>query len=303
MLDKIYSLTTPWATANGVQIYKNRCLGVIANYIYPRYTEKKVIDSEQNNYLDNIIVSLTSYPARMGGIVYCINSLLRQSVRARKVILWLAETQYPNGKKDLPNNLLELCDYGLEIRFCDDLKSYKKIFYSAQEYSNSIIVTADDDTLYPENWLSNLLKTHIEYPDCIVCYRAHEITFDQNGLRTYKSWNALSKNFQGPSLKLVPIGVGGILYPPNFFDDVEFDFDVIRKYAPTTDDIWLKVLAVKKGIPAVKVKLNSTEWFTIKGSQSSSLKYINVENGDKNDEALSLLMSYYNICAENFYDL
>ena len=43
-----------------------------------------------------------------------------------------------------------------------------------------MIVTADDDTLYPEDWLKNLINVHNNYPNCVVCYRAHEIT-KENG--------------------------------------------------------------------------------------------------------------------------
>ena len=48
-----------------------------------------------------LIVSLTSYPDRMYDIHYCIYSLLKQSLKPNKIILWLGEEQFPNRDKEL----------------------------------------------------------------------------------------------------------------------------------------------------------------------------------------------------------
>lgn len=294
MLRQFYKYITPWGIATKQEIFKNRVIAKIANAIYPLYCNKKIILTDKVN--ENIIVSLTSYPPRISKIFYCINSILRQTVRPYKTILWLAKSQFPNGENDLPRRLLKLKSYGLEIVFCDDIKSYKKIVYTGQQYCNYIIITADDDTLYPEDWIENLINTYNKHKDCVVCYRAHEITFDYKfKICPYNQWNGLSVNKKGPSMKLVPIGVGGILYPSNFFSHVDFDYEIIKKLSPTTDDIWLKMIAAKKKIKTVKVYENSKEWFTISKSQKSSLKKINVDTSNANDVALQKLMDYYKI--------
>jgi len=66
-----------------------------------------------------LIVSLTSYPARINSVHITINTLLQQSLKPNKVILWLASEQFPNKENDLPDNLLRLKDYGLTIEWCD----------------------------------------------------------------------------------------------------------------------------------------------------------------------------------------
>ena len=45
---------------------------------------------------------------------------------------------------------------GLEIRFVKDIGSYTKAIYAFKEFSESIIVTADDDIFYPKDWLKKL---------------------------------------------------------------------------------------------------------------------------------------------------
>ena len=117
------------------------------------FREKGVTNEKRETKL---IVSLTSYPERMYDIHYCLYSLLTQTLKPDEVILWLAKEQFPNEEKDISQKVLKLKDNGLSIKFCEDIKSYKKIIPTLREYPNEIIVTADDDLYYKENWLEKL---------------------------------------------------------------------------------------------------------------------------------------------------
>ena len=96
-----------------------------------------------------IIISLTTYPARVGTVWITITSLLNQTKQPQRVILWLAEEQFQDKK--IPKRLMQLQKRGLEILYCEDLKPHKKYFYTMQEYPECFVVTADDDIFYPEN--------------------------------------------------------------------------------------------------------------------------------------------------------
>lgn len=297
MLEKFYRGVTPWAIANRSQIFLNRILGRIANYVYPMYCRMSKIHLSDRYASeicgDKVIISLTSFPARIDKVYLCIHCLLRQTLRADKIILWLADTQFPNGQ-GVPENLRSLVGNSFEIRYCKDLRSYKKIFYTAQEFKGDVIVTVDDDTLYPENWLYDLVKTYVEYPDCVCCYRAHKMVIKEGRIAPYSEWIGLSPNEKGPDFMLVPIGVGGVLYPPTFFENVGFNFTEIKELCPTADDLWLKVLGIINGYKAVKVYSNSKEWFTIASSQAQTLMRTNV--GDNmNDISICNLQNYYKI--------
>ena len=56
---------------------------------------------------ENIIVSLTSYPKRIGTVWLTIETLLRQSVKPDEIILWLAQEQFKSIDV-LPRELIEL---------------------------------------------------------------------------------------------------------------------------------------------------------------------------------------------------
>lgn len=76
----------------------------IVNLLYPIFG-KCSYGVDPNS---NVIISLTSYPARIDTIHLTIMTLLNQTMKPRKVMLWLAKEQFPNGGKDLPQKLLKL---------------------------------------------------------------------------------------------------------------------------------------------------------------------------------------------------
>ena len=75
-----------------------------------------------------IIISLTSYPARIESAYKTIRTLLHQSYLPDRIILWLAKEQFVS-ETALPSNLLELKKYGLEEIIEIDTGEYKIIGY------------------------------------------------------------------------------------------------------------------------------------------------------------------------------
>ena len=191
-----------------------------------------------------LIVSLTSFPDRMKDIHYCIFSLLNQSIKPDEVVLWLAKEQFPNGEYDIPNKVLKLKKNGLTIKFCKDIRSYKKLIPALKEYPEDIIVTSDDDLYYQKDWLEKLYDEYKKNPDCIIGHRGRKIQFDSNlKLKEYMKWDLVEKNCE-PTYKLLMTGAGGILYPPHCFNEKVFDEKTFMKNYKFTDDIWFWAMAV-----------------------------------------------------------
>lgn len=160
-----------------------------------------------------IIVSLTSYGDRLNTLSICLKSLLNQTKKADKILVYLTDDI---KESHLPSSLLELRDRGIEYRFVPlDLKPHKKYYYAMQEFPDDIIVTVDDDVIYYKEMLSELYKTYLKFPKCIVTGRAHEITFNDDGsIKAYDDWNWCSQKYEQPSMKLLATGAGSVLYPP-----------------------------------------------------------------------------------------
>ena len=72
-----------------------------------------------------IIISLTTYSLRIHNVYIALESLLNQTIKPNRIILWLAEEEF--NEANLPISVLRLKERGVEIRFCEDYKSYKKL--------------------------------------------------------------------------------------------------------------------------------------------------------------------------------
>lgn len=277
-------------------------LGLLANiYIRCKFFCTYVIrhDNKQRTDPDsNIIVSLTSFPARIDRIHLTVCSLLDQTVRPAKLILWLADSQFPS-MESLPANLLRLMEHGLEIRFCDDLKSHKKYYYAFKAFPSSTIITVDDDLIYPRNTVQKLVEKSKAYPECVCCNRGHEITFTDGKLDEYQKWIKEASYLKSPSSLLCPTGAGGILYPPDSLYPDFLDQEKINKYALKADDLWLKFMALLQGTKAVYTN-DFPQWlFLVSGTQTETLSKLNVD-GKNNDLVMDCLMKAYHV---DFYAL
>lgn len=272
----------------------NKIISYLLNILFPIYCRMFKIKSGVSEDDKNIIVSLTSFPERMGKIHLCIESIMRQSLKPNRIILWLVESEC-NDKK-IPESLIELKKKGLEIMFCkENLKPHNKLYHTMKKYSDSIIITVDDDIIYPSNLIEKLYTTYINNKCCIVCNMAHEITLDKNNKpNPYNLWNGGAIGKGGPSHLLAALGVGGVLYPPRCFDNEYFNKELIKKLSLTADDLWLKFSEVRNDIKVVKVDKNAKNPITIKKSQSVALTKLNNGEG-KNNIILDKLNDYLNI--------
>ena len=206
-----------------------------------------------------LIVSLTSYPARIHEVYYTIFSIFTQTLKPNKIILWLGEDKFPNRDRDLPKNLLEFTKYGLTIKYTKDLKSHTKLIPTLKEYPKSIIVTVDDDIFYPSDWLEKLYDCWQNNNDCIICHRIAipEITKDKE-LVPFNNWKEY-EDIMESSLINFAVGLDGVLYPPNSFYKDILNEEIFMKLAPNADDIWFWAMEVLNGTKRKKVdnyKLN-----------------------------------------------
>ena len=232
---------------NGVReeiIYNLLNMGVPDRYIVPLYPSVNIFLDDRNNNKEIIAVSLTSFPKRIEQVEETIKSLQKQTLQPDKIILWLAKEEF-ESKQRLPRNLLERQDGVFEIAWCKNWGSYKKLVPALFEYEDYVLVTADDDLLYDENWLKLLYDTHLRYPRDIITHRVTKIVKDINsrwatvpgGYEYYSGACALNKLCGG----------SGTLYPLGSFDSEVRREDRFMKLAPTSDDLWFWLMGLRNG--------------------------------------------------------
>ena len=240
-----------------------------------------------------VIISLTSYPARILSAYDAVISLIHQNLRVDKVILYLGEDKFPNRERDLPQRLLNLQGNIFEIHWVKkDLRSYTKLIPALKEYQNDIVITADDDIIYARGWARKLLLSYLKYPKDIQCHRVHQITYSAGKIEPYMKWkHEVNKPGTNPDYFLT--GVGGVLYPPYSLDKEVFNQAVFQSICPTADDIWYWAMALKKGTKIRCIKNASPKLCYVAGTQEKdSLLTINNIQG-RNDIQLNNVLTLY----------
>lgn len=238
-----------------------------------------------------VIVSLTSYKERFNDLELSLYSLLTQSVKPDRIILWLSEDC---ELTELPYKITKYVKNGLELRFVKDIGSYTKIIYALKEFSNSIIVTADDDVIYPKDWLKGLYMSYISNPDDIQVHRAHRVEIKDGVIQPYRNWEKHIVTEDARYTNFLT-GVGGVLYPPMCFKNEVFREDIFLKKAPNADDIWLWIMALLSD-RKIRVVKNHIETLCV----TNILRHLQMKddrlysaNINKNDGKLENLLQLY----------
>lgn len=245
------------------------------NSPYIKIIEEKLTDFTDCGIASNsgrdprVIVSLTSFPARMNSIHTCLYSLLTQTLKPDMIILWLAHENFPNGEKDIPDKVLNLKKNGLVIKWCNDTRSYKKLIPALSEFSKDIIITADDDVIYSTTWLEKLYSSYLKYPKDIHAHRITRFEFNDRwvtaGQYPYENGSYLNKL----------VGVGGVLYPPNVLYKDILNEKLFTQLAPTNDDQWFWFQAILNDVKIRVVENNELHLIYTEDSQEVGLFNIN----------------------------
>jgi hypothetical protein len=246
-----------------------------------------------------IIISVTTFPARIGAVWISMESLLRQTVKPDAIILWLANEQFSDKK--IPESLTRLQDRGLTIRYCDDLRSHKKYYYAMREFPEACIITFDDDLYYDEKVIERLLNLYEQYPDCICTNRAHQIKIENGKVLPYRQWNHNAKHILVPTKTLLPTGGAGTLYPPHSLSESAFDASLIRSLCFHADDVWLKLMATLNGKKSVTHSFYNKDFLTVIQTQNEKLVSQNVFDGG-NDAQFENTCKHFLITTDQFID-
>lgn len=241
-----------------------------------------------------LIISLTTYSKRIHDVYLVIESLGEQTIKANKIVLWLDEAEF--SIDTLPEILKRQVHRGLDIRFCSNIRSYKKLIPSLKAFSDADIITVDDDILYPHDLVELLLKAKQQFPDHVVGTRAHTMTSDNGVIQPYKQWgfeSSFEKN--GPSTFLTT--GAGTLFPAGILHEDFCDEESFMKLCPSADDIWINLMCVKHAIPRAKIhddRLFSLRFMQLGEHQDIALNNDNVHQ-NQNDVQAKRVMEKFNI--------
>jgi hypothetical protein len=226
-----------------------------------------------------LIVSLSSVPSRFDMLGATLRSLLAQTARIDRILLYVPQAygRFPGWDGRLPE-----VPEGVEIRRAGtDLGPATKVLTAAREFRGQDvdILYCDDDRFYPPHWAQGLLDIRNARDEGLVCYLGMEAQWlaPGSGVRTslpraVRRWRMTDVSFQlrylwqdiraGSNRRSLPApmrritkrsgyidiaeGCGGVLTRPEFYDDAVYD---IPPRLWGVDDIWLSGNMARRGIP------------------------------------------------------
>lgn len=197
--------------------------------------------------MGDIVISLTTVPSRARYLSKFLESIEKQTVLPSRIELNIP-TEY--HKRNLGKIDKKLIPSDLDVYDCVDYGPATKILPTLKRYSDTDtrIIYCDDDRLYNENWVRNLVSVADRNPTSAICDECisirsiiHRYYHPHKDLR-YKIKKALTLGRYRPyrtdkkTASDIAQGFGGVLVKPSFFDNRVFSIpDVLW----SVDDIWL----------------------------------------------------------------
>ncbi|MDR1027062.1 MAG: hypothetical protein LBL46_01460, partial [Rickettsiales bacterium] len=109
-------------------------------------------------------------------------------------------------------------------------------------FPDDIIITIDDDVVYPNNLVEQFMRAHEENPNDVISSRSRKIE-----TMLSRNW-ALAEMPQDADFIYLINGVGGTLYPPKCLTHPDAaDEKLFMNICPLEDDMWFTFMAILSG--------------------------------------------------------
>ena len=264
-------------------------------YLWDKTLHSKDRGVSDERYCDEeVVVSLTTYGDRIHDVHLAIESIMQQTMLPNRIVLWLAEDEFQG--KALPVALRMQQERGLEIAYCEDLRSYKKLIPSLRRFPEACIVTVDDDVAYNPDFIEKMVRAHKEYPTDICASRIHRIVLDAAGKPApYLEWQLCVEKCPKENNLAFFTGCGGILYPPGCLPEEVFNQDVYMEICSSADDVWFNAMRLLNGVKVTKVFSISPvgDFMDLPSACITPLRINNCETG--NDDAIEAVFGRYGL--------
>lgn len=240
--------------------------GILKDYYFQEYLNEQKYKHRffKINKKNPVYISLTSIFNNQDILIQTLQSIMKQTRLPDKIYLYLSEEPYilDTGFKDKKITNSKLLKYIndnsiIDIKWVKNIGSYRKLLPLLKDKwdEDCIIITIDDDTIYDNNLIENLINDYHKHK-CVIGYRGFTPSFDK--LENFDYLKHLE--LQHVSLYNFFTGKGGILYKPQFFHkthDLIFNDKIYLNTCPTGDDIWFYIVRMLNN---VKGYIDNKNW-------------------------------------------
>ena len=216
-----------------------------------------------------VYLSLTTIQSRLHHVPETVMSLLQGTLLPTKIFVFLSTEPFLLDTGVSYDSLLKgnwtkvISNPLVSVVFTDNIGPHRKLLplLSSKWHEDCIIITVDDDEIYPKTALADLVAYYIESDrNSVVALRTRRMGLCSDAppwrLAPYPRkgrWPIPAGGRQ--EMLMLPTGTGGVLYRPRFFDPVVFD-ERLRSLTVTGDDLTFRLGTIVKGTPVVAACTN-----------------------------------------------
>lgn len=192
---------------------------------------------------------MTSYPARICNVGKAIYLLLtKQTRKPDEIHLWLAEPEFPNREKDLPQDLQAMLNVNNVFLHWLPKNTYchkrHEIFKTTTD--EDCVFLFDDDVRYNDKLIETVMNDHHKFPNAVIDYE----WYAQHVYSGRKILYPNARDYSKPSVNIRFCGQSMIpskVYPKEILTD---ENEKIRdEICPICDESWFTPWLVYYNVP------------------------------------------------------
>lgn len=189
-----------------------------------------------------VVVSLTTIPERVDLIGPALRGLMDQTLPADRIILaWPRASRRSGAAYPEPRNI----PAGVDIVSCEDAGPATKLLPALQAEPDALIIVADDDVIYPRDFIESLVRAHLAEPRAALGYRGWRL---QAGRTPREFDHIFATALTRPEDVDILLGTWGYLLPPGSLNGAVHDFSGFPDALRWVDDVWISGHLMRRGV-------------------------------------------------------
>ena len=198
----------------------------------------------------DVVVSMTSYPARIQHAWIALESLFRQVDNKFELVLVLCRSQFPGEK--LPLMICLQIKKGLRVLWVDeDNRSFDHLWPAYKAFPQKAVISVDDDKHFSPSLVGTLRSYSKEHPGSVIGARGWQMKSVGGDVEFGAGWVRADPTTSSDELFMPP--GNGSLYPPGSLPQQTGDVALMKEICPVADDVWYWVMAKLHGSHSICV--------------------------------------------------
>ncbi len=227
---------------------------------------------------ETIVISMSTTPYRINKLKDTLDSIFAQNFTCKMIYLSVPyKFKRDNIDYVIPEEILN--DKRITILRTDDYGPGTKllgVLEKADLPANTIIVTLDDDVIYPPNLVLQLAYRAQQYPDRAIGLMGANPDYDADGNIPENSELGILKTSKPDAMVSILQGYTGVAYRRYFFDQTIFDLAHAPRDCVNSDDLYISFYLAKHKIPRQVLRneyINACKvnWQTETGTDQNAL--------------------------------